>query len=140
MPNFLINQDGVQSLVELNDDKHITGEILWRDDIHGPLPDGIVVGAMQVEIWKKVIVDETGAEIEMEVSRNLVLNDELRLKIENQANQEISKMIEDAARKYLAATDWYVIRASEVPSKPVPEEVLQQRAQARSKIKSQDVR
>lgn len=140
MPNFLINQDGIQSLVELSNDKHITGEILWRDDVHGPLPEGIIVGAMQVEIWKKIVVDETGAEIEMEVSRKLVLNDSLRLKMENQLNQEISKMLEDAAREYLAATDWYVIRASEVPSKPVPEEVLQQRAQARSKIKSQDVR
>lgn len=60
MPIFLINHYGKQELVELENDKHISGEILWRDDKHGPLPEGVIVGAMDLSIVEEEIDDPSG--------------------------------------------------------------------------------
>lgn len=38
------------------------------------------------------------------------------------------------SRQYLASTDWMVIRASEDPTKPVPEEIVAARQAARDSI------
>ena len=57
MPLFLINHFGKQELVELDNDRHIKGEILWRDDKHGPLPEGLIVGAMDLNLVEEEIGD-----------------------------------------------------------------------------------
>lgn len=61
MPLYLLNQYGKQELVDLPNDKHIKGEILWSEEKHGPLPDGIIVGAMDLIKVEEEIDDPSGA-------------------------------------------------------------------------------
>lgn len=95
MPLFLINQYGKQELIDLPNDKHINGEILWRDDKHGPLPDGVIVGAMDLELTKEIHKDEFDNDIEVEVSRKLVLSEQKHQEI---LREKRKKEIEDAEK------------------------------------------
>lgn len=61
MPLYLLNQYGKQELVDLPNDKHIQGEILWSEEKHGPLPDGIIVGAMDLNLVEEEYDDPSGA-------------------------------------------------------------------------------
>lgn len=61
MPLYLLNQYGKQELVELPNDKHIQGEILWCDEKHGQFPEGIIVGAMDLIKVEEEIDDPSGA-------------------------------------------------------------------------------
>ena len=51
-----------------------------------------------------------------------------------EAEQAEIDRVNAEARKYLADTDWYLVRALEA-GEPVPAEVLEQRAAARAKVK-----
>lgn len=61
MPLYLLNQYGKQELVDLPNDKHINGEILWCDEKHGPLPEGVIVGAMDLNLVEEEYDDPSGA-------------------------------------------------------------------------------
>ena len=38
------------------------------------------------------------------------------------------------AQQYLTSTDWYVIRANEPDGKPIPDDILSARVEARAKL------
>lgn len=61
MPLYLLNQYGKQELVDLPSEKHIQGEILWSEEKHGPLPNGIIVGAMDLNLVEEEYDDPSGA-------------------------------------------------------------------------------
>lgn len=61
MPLFLLNHFSKQELVDLPNDRHIQGEILWSEEKHGPLPDGIIVGAMDLNLVEEEYNDPSGA-------------------------------------------------------------------------------
>lgn len=46
----------------------------------------------------------------------------------------LQKRINEEAEAYLKSTDWYVIRAQEDPSKPIPQQILTLRVAARAGI------
>lgn len=92
MPLYLINHYGKQELVELPNDKHIQGEILWCDEKHGPLPNYLIVGAMDVTITTGIEIGEDGREIEKEFDRVLIVNPDKK------AQLDAEKIIEDAKK------------------------------------------
>lgn len=47
--------------------------------------------------------------------------------------EELQQQANAEARAYLASTDWYIIRLQET-GQPVPEEILEARSQARSRV------
>ena len=47
--------------------------------------------------------------------------------------KQIQEQTNSEARSYLLSTDWYIVRHQET-SQPVPEEVLEARSQARSRV------
>lgn len=100
MPLFLLNQFGKQELVDLPNDKHIQGEILWSEEKHGPLPDGVIVGAMDVHINYADEIDEQGRTSQKEFDRFLVLNAEKKAVLDNEmALKEAEKVQKENKKK-----------------------------------------
>lgn len=61
MSLYLLNQFGKQELVELPNERHIQGEIAWSEEKHGPLPEGVIVGAMDLVLVEEEYDDPSGA-------------------------------------------------------------------------------
>lgn len=61
MPLYLLNQFGKQELVDLPNERHIHGEIAWSEEKHGPLPSGVIVGAMDLVLVEEEYDDPSGA-------------------------------------------------------------------------------
>ena len=59
---------------------------------------------------------------------------EYEIVIEDITSQAEQERINQEALAYLANTDWYVLRAQEDPTKPVPAEIVLARQQARERI------
>lgn len=100
MPLFLLNQFGKQELVDLPNDRHIQGELLWSEEKHGPLPDGVIVGAMDVHINYADEIDEQGRTSQKEFDRFLVLNAEKKAVLDNEmALKEAEKVQKENKKK-----------------------------------------
>lgn len=98
---YLINENENQYLVELPNDRHIQGEILWSEEKHGPLPDGIIVGAMDAAITYGEELDENGKTTEKEFDRVLVVNAEKKAVLDNEmAKKEAEKTSRDNKKKH----------------------------------------
>lgn len=100
MPRFLINQYGRQDLVELDNDRHIQGEILWNEEKHGPLPESTIVGAMDLAISYYDEIDEYGDIIKKEFDRMLILNSEKKAQLDaKQALEDAEKIQKENKKK-----------------------------------------
>ena len=161
MNKILINLNGKQLLVEVGQGGGVTSDaqILWNEQLHGSLPQGIEIGKMEAYDEDEPVVDHVSGEIlyqpEVDEDGNIVLDEEgntvftenpqlrsvrkLR-KLENvmssHANAVASEeqaRINNQARAYLASTDWLVVRMAET-GVAVPQEILDARAAARASI------
>lgn len=104
-----------------------TGKILgWYDnEIHETIPTPTI--EVSEEQWQ----------IAIDNGHNKVNPDGTTAKVDFRTPEEIARdeqiAINMAARKYLADTDWYVIRLQET-GVPVPQEILDERQAARDSI------
>lgn len=120
MTKILFNLDGKQQLVEVGDGGGVCSDaqVLWDERDHGPIPE-VVVGNM-------IAYDEDNV-------RKLSRLEETIPSHAVSAGADYQAKINLAARQYLAATDWYVIRELD-GGKCCPEEIKQARLDARSSI------
>lgn len=97
---FIKETETNQYIVDLPNDKHIKGEILWSEEKHGPLPDGIIVGAMDVHINYVDEIDKNGKPYQKEFDRFLVLNAEKKAQLDNeQALKDAEKVQKENKKK-----------------------------------------
>lgn len=120
MTKILFNLDGKQQLVEVGEGGGVCSDaqVLWDEREHGPIPD-VVVGKMLAYDDRSV---RKLSELEEIIPSHAACDE---------ADYQVAVNL--AARQYLAATDWYIIRELD-GGKRCPEEIKQARLDARSRI------
>lgn len=63
-----------------------------------------------------------------------IMNPNIKLEPEIIVSSTDQVDVKKTAQNYLNITDWYIIRASEDPSKPVPQDILEKRQEARLRL------
>lgn len=81
MPRYFLEHFGKQEIVELENERHIQGQILWSEKKDGPLPGGIIVGAMD-------LVDSV-----------LVLNSAKKTQLDNEIAQKEAEKVQKENKK-----------------------------------------
>ncbi len=104
-----------------------------------PHDEADVLAVEQVEVQAAIpaVLDSEGNILEAEVPAVVVphvrLRAEYTVEVQDISAQLEQERINREALEYLASTDWMAIRASE-GGKPMPEEIKQARAEARTRI------
>jgi hypothetical protein len=134
MTKILFTLNGKQSLVEVGQGGGVSSDadVLWDERIHGPMPEGIELGKMKVTFVDSTILNDEGEFEDVKVRTLQKMSRRTSAHVAA-VDAEDAKKEEMEARKYLADTDWYIIRELD-SGEPCPADIKAARAQARLKI------